>query len=251
MLEQIKSTVKKIKQQKPLIVNVTNYVTMEFIANGLLSLGASPVMTNAKAEIEELIKIADCLVINIGTLNEEFISLCHAACEYANKFSKPIIFDPVGAGATNYRTQMALDLLNQHDISIVRGNAGEVMGLAGNSGFTRGVEVIDLNSPVEEYAKILMKEFKLTVVVSGEEDLIVSKDFFKKYAYGSSLMPKITGMGCLLTAVIAAFHAVEKNSAIAASLAVVYYGLCGEAAAKKAQAPGTFREKFLNEIYLL
>src|SRR5438876_768146 len=140
MFEKIKNIVVKIKEKKPLILNITNDVTMDFIANGLLSLGASPVMSKAQQEIDDLLELANSVVINLGTLDEKFIALCEYVCGVANQLKKPIVLDPVGAGASHYRTNTGLNLIRNYGIAIIRGNASEIMSLSGVSMKTKGVD---------------------------------------------------------------------------------------------------------------
>src|ERR1700733_2946553 len=119
MFEKIKNAVAKIKDEKPLILNITNDVIVDFISNGLLSLGASPVMSKAQQEIDDLLQLANSVVINLGTLDEKFIALCEYVCDVANQLKKPIILDPVGAGASHYRTNTSLNLIDNYDIAII------------------------------------------------------------------------------------------------------------------------------------
>lgn len=251
MFEKIKNVVTQIKKDKPLILNITNEVTMDFIANGLLSLGASPVMSKAQQEIDDLMQIASCIVINIGTLTKEFINLCEYACGLASKFKIPIILDPVGAGASSLRTNTSLNLIKNYDIAIIRGNASEIMALAGISSDTKGVDSSAQSDFAIESAKQVSVHYNNVVVVSGKTDVIVERDKIRQLTYGSSLMPQITGSGCLLSAVVAAFHAVEKNRFDACTLATAFYGICGERAAVSSRGPASFKINFLDELNLI
>ncbi len=140
MLKKIKDILIKIKQDKPLIVNLTNDVTMNFVADGLLSLGASPIMSKSEQEIEDLLQWAQAIVINFGTLDDAFIALSERACIIANQLNKPVLLDPVGAGASNYRTETCMKFLQQYNLSIIRGNASEIMSLAAVARLTKGVD---------------------------------------------------------------------------------------------------------------
>jgi hydroxyethylthiazole kinase len=240
---------KKIKETNPLVLNITNYVTMDFIANGLLSLGASPIMSSASEEIEDLVCLSHAVVINLGTLNQAFIALCEQTCRIANQLKKPIILDPVGAGATNYRTKTSLKLINNYDIAIIRGNASEIMALAGSRSVTKGVDSSTESADAVDSAKKLSQQCDSTIVVSGKADFIIDHELFSQSDRGTPLMAMITGSGCLLSAVIGAFHAVEKNRFDAACAATVFYGICGEKAAAKSILPGTFKNYFLDALY--
>lgn len=251
MLQKIKNILPKIKNEKPLILNITNAVTMDFIANGLLSLGASPVMSKAHQEMDDLIQLASAVVINLGTLDEKFIVLCEEVCRIANELKKPIVLDPVGAGASRYRTETNFNLINKYKMAIIRGNASEIMSLAGVSMKTKGVDSTAQSDFAIESAQSLSMRHDAAIVVSGKTDIIVDGNHMQQLHYGSPLMPQITGTGCLLTAVVAAFHAVEKNRFDASVLATAFYGLCGEKAAKSAQGPASFKIQFLDQLNLL
>jgi hydroxyethylthiazole kinase len=249
MLQDIKKLIAQIRREKPLVLNLTNYVTMDFIANGLLSLGASPIMSVAEQEMAELLHISRVLIVNIGTLHDDFIKLCLTACRTANELKIPIVLDPVGVGASQYRTNTALALINDYELAIVRGNASEIMVLAGAAQKTKGVDTLAESQHAVDSAHILAKNYRLTVVVSGKTDWIVDAAQTRSFDRGSLLMPMITGSGCLLSAMTGAFHAVEKNPFDAAAAATLFYSLCGEAAAQKALSPGSFRTAFLDALH--
>jgi hydroxyethylthiazole kinase len=239
----------KLKQMNPLILNLTNYVSMEFVANGLLSLGASPIMSESEQEIEDLLNIASALVINIGTLNADFLARVKKACAHANQLNVPIILDPVGVGATAYRTQAASHILNSHKIALIRGNASEIMALSGETQKTKGVDSLAESLDAETAAKTLSCQYQCVVTVSGATDLIVSGENITYVTEGSPMMPKVTGTGCLFSAVTAAFCAIEPNNHYeAARAAACYYGRCGALAAEKSMGPGTFKACFLDAL---
>jgi hydroxyethylthiazole kinase len=249
MFKKTKAIMSHIKLEKPLVLNITNYVTMNFVANGLLSIGASPMMSIAEEEIEDLLKHAQSVVINLGTLNKAFITLCRHTCQIANQLNKPIVLDPVGAGASQYRTETCMSLINEYNISIICANASEVMALSGASHTTKGVDSIIESKHAIENAKIISNRHNAAVVVSGKIDIIVDHNSIDQLDRGSPFMPTITGTGCLLSAVIAAFHAIEKNRFEAAKMATLFYGICGEIAENKANGPGSFRTQFLDALY--
>lgn len=248
MFHKINDTLTRLKNKNPVILNITNFVTMDFIANGLLSLGASPIMSCAEQEAEDLVKISSAVVINIGTLNENFIALCETVCAAANKNNIPIILDPVGVGASQYRTQTCKKLIDNYQFAIIRGNAAEIANLAGVDIQTKGVDSSVQSDSVLESAKILSVTTGATVVISGAQDFIVQDNNYTLLECGSVLMTKITGAGCLLSAVVAAFHAVEKNSYDASLMAAYFYGKCGEKAAVTTQKPGSFKVNFLDSL---
>lgn len=249
MFEKIQTAICQMRTVKPLILNITNYVTMDFIANGLLSLGASPIMCHSKHEIDELLTAVQAVTINVGTLDHEFIFLCQSVCHAANQLGIPIVLDPVGAGASRYRTETCLALIHDFDIAIIRGNVSEIMALAGLSQKTKGVDSGNDSSFLLESAKSLSKNINATLVVSGQRDFIVDHDRVAQFDRGSALMPAVTGTGCLLTAVTAAFHAINKDRFESAQVATLFYAICGEIAAKNAAGPGTFKTHFLDSLH--
>lgn len=249
MIEKTNALLLKIRQEKPLVLNLTNYVTMDLVANGLLSLGASPVMSNAEQEIADLISIARAVIINLGTLNDSFIQLCALACKTANQLAIPVILDPVGVGASHYRTSTALQLIRDFKIAIVRGNASEIMSLAGAAGVPKGVDSTASSMEAIASAAFLAENYAVTVAISGKTDVIVDAKQTAQFEHGSSMMPRITGTGCLLSAVVGAFHAVEPDRFTAAAAATLFYGICGETAAEQATGPGSFRSAFLDALY--
>ncbi len=252
MFENIERIIKRIKQEKPLILNITNDVTMDFVANGLLSLGASPVMSQASQESADLINIASAVVINPGTLNNVFIKHAEQVCQLANATHKPIVLDPVGAGASLYRTTACKRILAEFDIAILRGNASEIIALAGNTThYTKGVDSLSDTHHAIDSAKTLAAAHNVTVVISGATDAIVDTNDIHFFERGSPLMPRVTGTGCLLSAIVGAFHAVHPIPFEAATAATLFYGVCGEMAAIHARKPGSFKVAFLDALYTM
>ncbi len=247
MLYELEKAIIELRQTKPLVLCLTNYVTMDFMANCLLSLGAAPIMTQDTQELDELVSICNTVNLNIGTLDSEFIERANTAAVLAKKHNKPIILDPVGAGATHIRTNTARSLMAS--ASIIRGNASEILALYDNINKTLGVESTHQVSDAEQSALMLAKHHHTTVVISGEQDVVTDGQRQEHLAFGSSLMPLVTGMGCTLTAVIAAFHAVIADEYEAARLATAYFSLCGSLAANKTNKPGSFRTLFIDELF--
>ena len=247
MINQMEASLKILRQTKPLVLNLTNYVTMDFVANNLLALGAAPIMSEDIREIEELVQISSSVNINIGTLTAEFIERAKFACNMAKKYNKPIILDPVGVGASKIRIEAAKKILPFVDI--LRGNASEIMAVFGLNSKELGVESSHKVSDSLEVARELALQQKITVIVSGAEDFICDGKQEQILPFGSNLMPLITGTGCSLTAVIAAFRAIIPDSFEAAKLATSYFGLAGQIAAESAKGPGSFRVAFIDNIH--
>lgn len=240
---------RSIIEKRPLILNVTNFVTPDFIANGLLSLGASPIMSQSSEEMEELIQMASAVVINIGTLNEEWMQLARSATHIANIMNKPIILDPVGAGATHLRTSFAQELLSTRKIDIIRGNASEIMALANQGSHTKGVDSTLNTEMAIDAAQFLAQNYHLVTAMSGVVDIILDRNRIQKLAYGSPMMCSITGTGCLLSSVVASFRAVHSDSFEAAWSASFFYAVCGEQAAAQSALPGSFKMHFIDALH--
>ncbi len=247
MLHELEKALKQLRQLKPLVLCLTNHVTMDFMANCLLSLGVAPIMTQDIREISELVHISHAINLNIGTLDHEFIERAQTIAEFAQTYQKPLILDPVGAGATQIRTLTSRSLMPF--ATIIRGNASEIIALLENINTSHGVESIHSVSTAAHSATVIARQHQCVVVVSGEQDFITDGQKDARLAFGSDLMPYVTGMGCALTAVIAAFKTVIADAYTAAQLATAYFGLCGHLAELKTKKPGSFRTTFIDELY--
>ncbi|HEY9605923.1 MAG TPA: hydroxyethylthiazole kinase [Allocoleopsis sp.] len=243
--------VQQIREIAPLIHNITNYVVMNNTANALLALGASPVMAHALEEVEDMVRISDALVINIGTLSGEWIESIQKAMLAAQNLNKHIVFDPVGVGATSYRTATARRLIETVSPTVIRGNASEVCAILAEDSFSKGVDSTQESGTALVTAQELARRYQCTVVISGVQDFIVNASRVIQIENGHPLMAKVTGMGCTATALIGAFLAVDSKSAIAAAHAMAVMGIAGELAAKKASGPGSFQLHFLDALYNL
>ena len=241
----------RIRQQRPLVHHITNMVVMNDTANITLAIGAAPVMAHALEEVEEMVKLARALVLNIGTLTPEQIEAMVRAGKRANELGIPIVLDPVGAGATSLRTQSALRLLRELDISVIRGNASEVGTLVGVAAETRGVDSISLTGDREAVASRAAREFGCTAAITGARDVITDGERLARVDNGHPLLAAITGSGCMATTLVAAFLAVEADAWLATTAALVAMGLAGEMAAPRASGPGTFRSHLLDAVAVL
>jgi len=243
--------VNRINKQNPLIHNITNYVVMNNTANALLALGASPVMAHAIEEITEMIASADALVLNIGTLDNQWISSMYGALNAAEADNTPVIFDPVGAGATKLRTQTTIHLINKCYPNIICGNGSEIKAIAGAGNKTRGVDSLDSSGDAIEAAEIIAERYNTVVVISGEYDYVIDSDNKIKLKNGHEMMGVITGMGCTATAISAAFAGVNDSYFDAAVHGVSFLGIAGEIAAEYSAGPGSLQVNILDEIYNL
>ena len=243
---------KKIRENSPLVHNITNYVVMNNTANALLSIGASPVMAHAKEEVEDMVSIASSLVINMGTLSSKWVESMLIAGDKANSMGKPIVFDPVGVGASAYRTETAINIIDKCSPSVIRGNASEIIALNSQAKTkTKGVDSTDSSDSALESAKSLALNTSSVVVISGETDYITDGKKVVAIENGSSMMPKVTGMGCTSTAIVGAFLGVSTNVLEAASSAMAVMGISGEIASELSKGPGSLQMNFLDTIYNL
>jgi hydroxyethylthiazole kinase len=243
--------IQKIRAEAPLVHNITNYVAMNTTANALLSIGASPVMAHAIDEVEEMVAIARSLVINIGTLSRPWIDAMIKAVRAAKKRGIPIVVDPVGAGATRFRTETAQKLLAEAPATIIRGNASEIRALYYADGTTKGVDSLHGADEALEASTELSKRYHCSVSVSGKVDVIVEGERVIRILNGHPMMPKVTGLGCTASALSGAFAAVNPSPLIAAAHAMATMGVAGEIAAKKSDGPGTLQLYFLDALYRL
>lgn len=241
----------QIRAQAPLIHNITNFVVMNNTANALLAVGASPAMVHAPEEVEEFVSISSVLVVNIGTLDSTFVAGMKLAMRQAKSLGKPIVFDPVGVGATTYRNQVSEELLTLASPDIIRGNASEIMALAGLNAQTKGVDSLYGSDAAIDAARRLSSVWGSVVVISGEIDYIIQGEQVAAVANGHPLMTKVTGMGCTATAITGAFAAVNTNYFQAAAHAMTVMGIAGELAVEKKQAPGSLQVNFLDALYTL
>ena len=237
-----------VRARKPLIHHITNFVTMNAVANVTLAAGALPVMAHAREEVEEMASAADALVLNLGTLWPEQVEAMLRAGNRANRKRIPVVLDPVGAGATTLRSASAQRLMHQLSIGIVRGNAAEMAVLAGGEAKIRGVESVAGSADASAAALAVARHFECVAVVTGAVDTITDGRRVLRVANGHPTMTGVTGTGCMATAVIACFAAVEKDLALASAAALAVYGLAGEQAAQTAQGPGSFAVALLDAM---
>jgi hydroxyethylthiazole kinase len=248
---EIYKSIQVIRSQSPVVHNITNYVVMNNTANALLAIGASPVMAHAEEEVEEMVNIASALVINIGTLSEHWINSMFKAARRAREKGIPVILDPVGAGATIYRTKTARELIDSESPSIIRGNASEIMALYDDKSKTKGVDSAASSEAAIDIARRLSETKKCVVCVSGPTDYIVDKENTLKIKNGHALMSRVTGLGCTASVLCGAFAAVEKRHFVATAEAMAVMGIAGEMAAGVAVGPGSLQMHFLDYLYRL
>lgn len=249
--QKIAQNLSAVRDSNPLIHNITNFVVMNYVANALLASGASPVMAHAENEVEDMVAIAQALVLNIGTLSDSWVASMLKAATAAAQYAKPVVLDPVGAGATPLRTNAALTILEQGQVTVIRGNASEILALAHSGLPTKGVDARHDISEVSSIAQTLALELGVTVAVTGRTDLVTDGRRTLSIAGGHPLMPKITGTGCFASALVGAFLAVEPDPVLAATSALSFLAQAGERAGSVAAGPGSFQVQLLDALYAL
>lgn len=249
--EEIWQDIQQIRANAPLVHNITNYVVMNTTANALLAIGASPVMAHAREEVAQMAAIASALVINIGTLSGPWVQAMAAAMKVAGEKEIPIILDPVGVGATAYRTQTANQLLATAAPAVIRGNASEIIALVVSGAETKGVDATAAAESALTAGQTLHETTGSTVCISGATDYIIGGEAVVSISNGHPLMPRVTGLGCTATALCGAFAAVNPSGQQATAHAMATMGIAGEMAAESANGPATFQTAFIDSLYQL
>jgi hydroxyethylthiazole kinase len=241
----------RIRERHPLIHHITNFVVMNDTANLTLAFGALPVMAHAKEEVAEMVAAAGALVLNPGTLTPEWVEAMLIAGQRANELGIPVVYDPVGVGATQLRKQTGQRFLDKLRLAVVRGNSGEVGSLAGAGGLVKGVESIEGVKDPAQVARQLAQKYHTVVAITGQRDIISDGQRVLGVDNGHALLKTITGSGCMATTAVAVFCAVESDALIATAAALACYGLAAQYAAMDSKGPGTFRSALLDAVYQL
>ncbi len=248
--KQIWGNLELIREKRPLIHNITNFVVMNETANVILCVGASPVMAHAPEEVAEMASFAGALVLNIGTLYNELIEAMIIAGKKANEVGTPVALDPVGAGATRMRTEAVKRIMDKVKISVLRANMAEAMACSGMAAKIRGVDSLENGSMEKaDVAREIARRIGSVVAITGATDYISDGTDCFACENGHPLMGSVTGTGCSVTATTGCFLAVEKNAAAAAANALAYFALCGELAAQGAAGPGSFEIALRDKLY--
>jgi hydroxyethylthiazole kinase len=245
-----------VRAHRPLVHSVTNFVVMNFNANVLLAMGASPVMAHAHEEVSDMAALAQALVLNIGTLEPYWIESMLLAQDIALMRKTPVVFDPVGAGATHYRNESVRRLFQKGYPSIIRGNASEIMSVSGVAVKTRGVDSGAAVKDALHSARGLAQQTAGVVCVSGPTDHVVdAQGRHASLNNGHEWMTRITGVGCSATALVGAFAAVQPDAWRATTAAMAYLGVAGEVAAQRVIARGagvgSLQMELLDQLQLL
>lgn len=255
-----KNLMKNVEMQTPLVHCITNYVTVNDCANIVLAAKASPIMADDIEEVEEIVSISSALVLNIGTLNKRTIESMIKAGNVANKLNIPIVFDPVGAGASKLRTETTNKILKELKVNVISGNISEIKTIYKGSGRTKGVDASKEDEIKEDniennikIARELAKRFDAIISISGEIDIISSKEKTYLVRNGNSIMPKITGTGCMLSSITGAYVGANKDNILEAVVnSAVLIGTSGECAYKKIVenngGTSSFRTYLIDEV---
>ena len=238
---------KNMRSTNPLVQCITNYVAMNIAANTMLAAGASPAMVHTAEESAEFTAIAGALTVNIGTLSPSWVEGMKKAIHSANKNGKPWVLDPVAHFATPYRNSVAKELLAMNP-TVLRGNASEIMALAGEQSSGQGVDAGDSVLAAMNAAKALAKKHDNVVVITGEIDFVTDGSRVAHIHGGSELMSQITAMGCSLTCLLGAFLATQKDAFAASIGALALFAEAGTRTAETAKGPGSFAWQFLDQL---
>ena len=247
--DQIWRLLAAIRERRPLVHNITNFVVMNNSANALLALGASPAMVHSSDEVEDFVALSQALVVNIGTLYSEQIAAGKLAAIRAKAAGVPWVFDPVGAGATPYRQAAAVTLARLGP-SVIRGNGSEILALAqqARAGHGRGVDSLHGSEAALDAARKLAEDSGAAIAITGEVDYVTDGRRVVEIHNGHALMTRVTGLGCSATAVIGAFLAVEPDALAATVAALAVFGVAGELAAEQARGPGSLQVELLDAL---
>lgn len=240
-----------LRQSAPLVHCMTNYVAMPFTANALLALGASPVMAHALEEVASMAQLSQSLLLNIGTVDAAWLESMLMAGQTMAQYHRPIVLDPAGAGATDYRTQAAWQIIRTCHPTIIRGNASEIMALNHTCVTTHGVDSLIDSAQALSAAQVLAAQTHSVVVVSGAVDYITDGTQVQSVKGGSVLQTRVTAMGCVASAIVAAMAAVNPNPMEAAFHAMTIMARAGERAAALCQGPGSMMPAFVDQLYQL
>ncbi len=241
----------RVRQQKPVVHHLTNWVTIYDCAQVLKTLGASPVMAHAREEASEMAQIASSVVLNIGTLTVDLVEAMKLAARSANRKGIPVVLDACGAGATALRDRKCLELLAEARIDVIKGNASEVARLSGESVRTRGVDATEVGGDLPLLAEKLAARRKATVVITGQVDITTDGKSIYLVRNGHPHMTHVVGTGCMAASVIGAFAAVERDLGWASACALACFGIAAEIAAEKSSGPASFKDRLFDCLYSL
>lgn len=252
--EKLAAALSAVKEKSPLVHHLTNYVTVNDCANIVIAIGASPVMADELAEVEEMVSIASALVLNIGTLNSRTIESMLTAGKKAKSLNIPIILDPVGVGATTLRTKTAQQIIDEVHPTVIRGNMSEIKVLAGLQVETKGVDSVASEENAEVIAKKLASEWNCIVAITGKRDIVSDGKQVCRIDNGHRMLADVSGTGCMSTSLIGSYCGANQDYLIATTAGIVSLGLAGELAQQSLtpkEGIGTFKMRLLDSTYNL
>jgi hydroxyethylthiazole kinase len=251
LLETVSMAVPNIRKNRPLIHHITNYVTANDCANIVLAAGGSPVMADDPEEVEEMVSLAGCLVINIGTLDTRTVEAMLRAGARARERGAPIVLDPVGAGATGMRTRTAERIIRELSPEVIRGNLSEIRTLAGSAERTLGVDSTADASQAEEVAGRLSRELGCIVAVTGRIDVVAGGGRLSLIRNGDEMLSRITGGGCMCSSLVGTFCAVMPDRFAGAAAGILVMGVAGEIARERllpGEGTGSYRFRIIDAV---
>ncbi len=247
---QIAEMMDNVKKKRPLVHHITNYVTVNDCANICICSGGSPVMTDEAKDIPEMVRMSSAVVLNIGTLNETTVDSMLLASKTAKRFGIPVILDPVGVGATEYRTDVAWKIIKKGSVSVIKGNCGEISVLAGMGGEVKGVDSIS-GSKDENAAIALAKETGAIVGATGKTDYVSNGEVTYELNNGCDLMEAVSGTGCMASSVVGAYVGACGASPESVAAAIAVFSIAGEISSEKVCGPGSFKTNLFDSLYNL
>ena len=244
------SLMANVRAKSPLVHLITNYVTVNDCANVAICAGGSPIMTDEMKDVVDISKIASAVVLNMGTLNVRTVDSMLLAGKVANENGVPVIFDPVGAGASRYRNEVADRILKNVKVAVIKGNAGEIGFLSGTGGEVKGVDSVSASNEVAA-VESLARKYNCVVAMSGKVDYVSDGKTTVKLSNGHDFMGCVSGTGCMLAAVVGCYVGANGASVESVSSAITAFSLAGEIAGPKSEGPGTFKQRMLDALYNL
>lgn len=239
-----------VRAKCPLVHLITNYVTVNDCANVAICAGGSPIMTDEAKDVVDISKISSAVVLNMGTLNERTVDSMMLAGKIANENRIPVVFDPVGAGASKYRNQVADMILDKVKVAVIKGNGGEIGFLSGTGGEVKGVDSVSASNEVAA-VESLARKYNCVVAMSGKTDYVSDGKKTVRLSNGHDLMGRVSGTGCMLSAVVGCYVGANGASVESVSSAITAFSLAGEIAGPKSEGPGTFKPKLLDALFNL
>ena len=246
-MSDVPALMEEVRKKRPLVHHITNYVTVNDCANITICAGGAPVMTDGVKDVEEMVRMASAFVINIGTLNERTVESMVIAGKAANAAGVPVILDPVGAGATKYRTETAERILREVKVDVIKGNAGEISILAGLGGEVRGVDS-GSGSNIDA-VRVLAQRTGCVVGMTGPKDYVSDGKVTYELSNGSDLLGCVSGTGCMVSSVTGCYVGANGATAESVAAAISVFSIAGEIAAEGCNGPGTFKSALLDALF--